>query len=392
MHVHLAGVIADPLWSKDVLLPLLLANGIVGVRDMGGDLETLLAWKGGVESGTIQGPHIHAAGPWLAGAGKKSPEQYPVANADEARAAVRDLKKRGADFIKVITLPSREAFFAVADESKKQGLTFVGHLPLEVGAAEASKAGMGSIEHLYYSTFALSVSLKEDELRRKIKEAEKNRDAGAFHKAEEEAIATYSLEKASALWRTLKANNTWVTPTLEGIFVAGHPSPLHFERGLLSYLPASLAKDWEKVAPGDSPETARTEELAKLAEDDWKLTREMHESGVPLLAGSDSLDERMIPGISLHLELAQLVKARFTPLEALRCATQDAARFLGVEKEWGTVQEGKRADLVLLSRDPSAEISNTSAIDAVIFGGTYLNRAALDGLLKKAGDAAALVK
>jgi len=126
MHVHLAGLNADPAWSKQVLLPLLLANGVTGVRDMGGDLDVLLAWKREIESGTLLGPHIVASGPFLVSSGKKTPEQYPVTNTDEARAAVRGLKLRGADFVKIISLPSKEVFFAVADEAKKQGIPFAG--------------------------------------------------------------------------------------------------------------------------------------------------------------------------------------------------------------------------------------------------------------------------
>jgi imidazolonepropionase-like amidohydrolase len=392
MHVHLAGVIADPAWSKNVLPPVLLANGITGVRDMGGDLETLLAWKRDIESGALLGPHIYAAGPWLSGGRHKSPEQYPVANADEARAAVEDLRKRGADFIKIISLPSREAFFAVADETKKQNITFVGHLPIEVGAAEASNAGMRSIEHFYYSNFAFSLSSKEDELRQQYMAARKNRDASSIAKVSEDAIATYSPEKAAALYRILKANNTWVTPTLEGIFVAGHPSPLHFDKAFLAFLPNSVVKDWEAGVAENSAAAARTKELAKLSEDDWKLTREMHAAGVSLLAGSDSLDERVLPGISLHLELAQLVKAGFNPLEAIQCATLRAAQFMQQEKEFGTVEAGKRADLVLLNRDPSKDITNTLSIEAVIYRGDYMDRVALDLLLKNAREAAALVK
>jgi len=392
MHVHVAGILADPKWSKDVLLPLLLAHGVTGVRDMGGDLETLLSWKRDVESGALLGPHICTSGPWLSSVGKKSPEQYPVANAEEARAAVRDLKQRGADFIKFLSITSRDVFLAIADESKKQNLTFAGHLPLDVGAADASNAGMRSIEHLYYSDFAFSVSSKENELRQQMLTAEKNQDGTLAGKAREEAIATYSPEKASALWKTLKANNTWVTPTLEGIYVVGHPTPLHFDKALLADLPQSLVKDWQAGPPEGSPLAARIARLAKLADDDWKLTREMHDAGVSLLAGSDSLDERMIPGISLHLELAQLVKAGFTPMEALQCATQGASKFLGREKDWGTVSAGKQADLVLLNRDPSREISNSTTIEAVIFRGEYLDRAALDNLLKKAREAAAHVK
>ena len=390
MHVHIAGVLANPAWSKTVLLPLLLANGITGVRDMGGDLEALLSWKRDVEAGKFLGPHIIAAGPWLSKGGKKSPEQYPVANAEEAREAVRDLKKRGADFIKIISLPSREAFFAVADESRKQNIVFVGHLPIEVGAAEASNAGIRSIEHLYYSNFALSVSSKEQELREQYIAARKNRDVAAIVKASEEAIATYSPEKATALYRTLKTNNTWITPTLEGIFIAGHPSPLHFEKALMEFLPRSVVKDWE-TAPGGE-EAAQIKELAKLSENDWKLTREMRAAGVSLLAGSDSLDEREVPGISLHAELGQLVKAGMTPMEAIQCATLGAARFMGKEDEFGTVRTGRHADLVLLNRDPSKEIANTLSIEGVVFQGEYLDRAALDRMLKNVRDAAARVK
>src|SRR5580700_12097261 len=90
MHVHIAGLNADPAWSKQVLLPLLLANGVTGVRDMGGDLDTLLTWQRDIESGVLLGPHIVASGPFLAASGKKTPEQYPVHNAAEARAAVDD--------------------------------------------------------------------------------------------------------------------------------------------------------------------------------------------------------------------------------------------------------------------------------------------------------------
>ena len=198
MHVHLAGVNADPVWSKQVLLPLLLANGVVGIRDMGGDLEALLAWKRDVESGAFLAPRIIAAGPWLASGGRKTAEQYPVKDADEARAAVRDLKLRGADFIKIISLPSKEAFLAVADESKKQNITFVGHLPFQVSAIEASNAGIRSIEHLLYSAFSLSFSSKEDDLRQRLIAAEQKGDSVAWEKIAHESDATYDTDKAAA--------------------------------------------------------------------------------------------------------------------------------------------------------------------------------------------------
>jgi len=392
MHVHIAGVSADPSWSKDVLLPLLLANGITGVRDMGGDLEVLLSWKRDVASGKLIGPHIVASGPWLAGRGRKTPEQFPVANADEARAAVRELKERGADFIKILTLPSTEAFFAVADEARKQGISFVGHLPLDVDAAEASDAGMHSIEHLYYSDFALSLSAQEKTLRPQLLAVEKKRDFTASASLRSEVVASFSPEKAAALWNKLKVNKTWVTPTLEGIYAAGHPAAVPTDKKSLTFVPEPVLKDWRAGVAGDPASTARVNTLAKLSENDWKLTGEMHAEGVRLLVGSDSLDAGVIPGFSLHLELAQLVKAGFTPMEAIHSATAGAAEFLGRTKDFGTVEKGKFADLVLLDANPAGDIANTRKIFAVIRDGQFFDRTALDSMLAKAAMAARAVR
>lgn len=390
MHVHLAGINADPSWSKQVLLPLLLANGITGVRDMGGDLEALLSWQRDIESGALLGPHIVAAGPFLAASGKKTPEQYPVANAEEARAAVDDLKKSGADFIKIITMPSRDAFFAVADECKKQKISFVGHLPFEIGAKEASDAGMHSIEHLLYSAFALSFSSKEAELRPRLVLAEKDGDAAAWEAIAHEADATYSPEKAAVLFQTLKKNGTWVTPTLASLDITSHPENWKMDDPLLAFVPPSMAKEW-RDSVNDMEMKQRAGWLARQASNDWKLTGELHRAGVPLLAGSDSLDPFVFPGDSLHHELFELVRAGFTPMEAVQTATRGAAQFLGRDKELGTVEAGREADLVLLSANPLENIDNTRKVAAVVRHGAYYDRAALDSLLARAKEAAAAV-
>ena len=390
MHVHLAGVNADPEWSKDVLLPLLIANGITGVRDMGGDLEALLVWKREVEAGTLLGPHIYASGPWLAASGRKTPEQLPVTNAEEARAAVRDLKQRGADFIKIISLPSRETFFAVADESKKQKISFAGHLPFEIGAAEASNASMRSIEHFLYSAFALSFSSQEEELRKQLVEAEKKGDSVAWEKIAIESEATFSAEKAATLFQTLKKNGTWVTPTIASLDVTSRPDAWKLDDPYLDFVPPSIAKLW-RSSVDDARMKERAAWLGRQAANDWKLTGQLHRAGVPLLVGSDSLDPFVFPGDSLHREMAEFVQAGITPLEVIQDATSGAAKFVGREKELGTVEVGKTADLVLLDANPLENISNTRKILAVIRNGKILDRAALDALLAKAKSAAAAV-
>ena len=388
MHVHIAGVSADPAWSKDVLLPLLLANGITGVRDMGGDLDILLAWKRDIESGLLLGPHIVASGPWFAGRGKKSPEQFPVANADEARAAVRELKQRGADFIKIISLPSREAFFAVADESRKQNISFVGHLPLDVDAAEASDAGMHSIEHLFYSSFSFSLSTQQAELRKRLADAQKARDFAAQEKVTHVAEASYSPEKAAALWQTLKKNKTWVTPTLASLDISSHPQSWDPNDAGLAFVPPDVVKEW-RTSISDKASIARAQWMQRQSSNDWKLTGEMHRTGVSLLVGSDSLDPFVFPGESLHRELEEFVRAGFTPLEAIQAATSGAAQFLGRDKDFGTIEVGKTADLVLLEANQMENILNTRKILAVIYKGRHFDRAALDAMLAKARTAAA---
>jgi imidazolonepropionase-like amidohydrolase len=391
MHVHIAGLNADPAWSKQVLLPLLLANGITGVRDMGGDLEALLAWKHEIESGALLGPHIVAAGPFLVAGGKKSPEQYPVANADEARAAVRDLKRRGADFIKIISLPSREAFFAVADEAGKQHISFVGHLPIEADALEASNASMRGIEHLFYSEFALSLSSKEDDLRGRLIEAQSKRDHAGEEVIRHEAETTYNAEKAATLFAALKKNKTCVTPTLASLDITAHPELWRTDDPQLAFVPPGMAKEWRN-SRYDARVKQNAAYLGRQTANDWKLTGELHRAGVSLLIGSDSLDPFVFPGQSLHQELAEFVRAGFTPAEVLQTATRGAAEFLGREQEFGTVESGKLADLVLLDANPVEEIANTRKIFAVIRNGQYLDRAALDAMLAKAKDAAAEAK
>lgn len=390
MHVHLAGINADPAWSKDVLLPLLIANGITGVRDMGGDLDVLLSWKCDVEAGSLLGPHIYASGPWLAARGKNTTEQLPVTNAEEARAAVRDLKQRGADFIKIISLPSRETFFAVADEAKKQNITFAGHLPFEIGAAEASNAGMHSIEHFLYSGFSLSFSSNEEDLRRRLVEAERKGDSAAWETIAHEADLTYSPEKAAALFQTLQKNGTWVTPTIASLDITSHPDAWKLDDPNLDFVPPSLAKEW-RDSFSDARMKQRAAWLGRQAANDWKLTGELHRGGISLLVGSDSLDPFVFPGDSLHRELAEFVQAGFTPLEAIQSATRGATQFVGREKELGTVEVGKTADLVLLDANPLENISNTRKILAVIRNGHYLDRATLDAMLAKARAVAAAV-
>src|SRR5262249_38831312 len=136
--------------KEDELFPLFIANGVIGIRDMGGRLlQQSHEWNRQIEQGTLVGPHIMAAGLMVDGPEPSWPLiSIPVAQETERRKAVQSLKSQGADFVKVYSRIPREAYFAIADECKKQHMPFAGHVTIYVTPAEASDAGQKSIEHL----------------------------------------------------------------------------------------------------------------------------------------------------------------------------------------------------------------------------------------------------
>jgi imidazolonepropionase-like amidohydrolase len=147
MHVH--EIFGDWIPEDEKVTPLLfVANGITGVRDMGGDLEPLKKWRSRIASGDLLGPRMVIAGPMLDGPIPAFPSSAPVKDAADGRRIVDELKANGADFIKIQSLVPRDGYFAAADEAKKQGIVFAGHVPDAVRAVEASNAGQKSIEHL----------------------------------------------------------------------------------------------------------------------------------------------------------------------------------------------------------------------------------------------------
>jgi imidazolonepropionase-like amidohydrolase len=198
MHVHT--VFGDWLPRNErVTLPLFVANGITGVRDMGGDLEVLKQWRADIAAGRLLGPRMIIAGPMLDGPTPRFPSSAPVASAADGRKVVDDLKAQGVDFIKIQSLIPREGYFAAADEAKKVGLTFVGHVPDAVRASEASNAGQKSIEH--FTGVFEGCSTIEDQLIKGPKSLGQN-------------VKTFDAGRARTLIALMARNRTWQVPTL----------------------------------------------------------------------------------------------------------------------------------------------------------------------------------
>ena len=382
MHVH--------VWDADLAFPLFLANGVTGVRNMGGHPEGLKRWSEELSDGKRTGPKLIACGPLVDGPPPIHADHSMVVEmAADARAAVDKLQSDGWDFIKVYDNVPRAAYFGLADEAKKKQIPFVGHVPLSVTALEASDAGQKSIEHLDGLDYAISPrgdGFRQARLGRIGKPAE----PGAMMKipmriADEidQLADTYDEKRAAALFARLRQNDTWLVPTLSVPHAyASIGDAAFYGDARLQYVDAQTRDGWEHnpIVHIDIP--AYIESRKREFQMTLRITRAAHEAGVRFLAGTDSGGvPYLYYGSSLHDELALLVDAGFTPLQALQATTRDAAEFLGL-RDTGTVAPGKRADLVLLGADPLADIHNLSKIDAVILGGRLLGRVDLDELLK----------
>jgi len=380
MHAH--GFATDDNWVWTY--PLYLVNGVVGVREMWGP-ENANAWRVQHAKYDKPSPSVYIGSPIIDGPTPTYPGSIAVADAAQARAAVDRYKANGADFIKVYDLVPRDAYFAIVDEAHKLGISFAGHVPDAIRVAEASDAGQKSIEHL--TGVAVGASSEEETLF-----AVKFVQPGDFVRRDLRAQTTYDESTAAALFARFIKNGTWQCPTL-----VVNRSYRHLDDGIfmhkewLKYVPSDARDLWKKwsgdIVKGRSAETwpVAHREFAE----EFKLVGRMYRAGVAILAGSDDYNPYVYPGFSLHEELSLLVEAGLPPMAALQAATIGPARFMGQSEHRGTVEVGKVADLVLLDRNPLADIHNTTSIRAVILGGKLMDRAALDAMLAEAEASAA---
>ena len=388
MHVHWYG------YDK-AYLRLFTANGVTGVRIMWG-APIHFEWRKEIQEGTLLGPRMVIASTILDGPKPIWPGSIAVANEAEARRAVIKVKREGADFVKVYSLLPREAYFAIADEAKKQGLPFAGHVPFFVSAGEASDAGQRSIEHL--TGILAACSAREEELRKGFEDAFSNLPQGRRLPSPAHTrlltrmmLDTFSPEKAATLFIRLKRNHTWQCSTFTVLRSGAFINDPNFRNDpRLKYMPTQLRTQWDPSTDFRFRErTAEDFDLSRLVyKKQIELVGMMHRAGVEFLAGTDVENPYCFPGFSLHDELELLVQAGLSPMEALQTATLNPARFLGNEKEFGTVEEGKIADLVLLEANPLEDIRNTTKINSVVLNGRLLDRKALDQLLAEREAAA----
>jgi hypothetical protein len=371
-----------------------------------------------VAAGRTVGPRVAAfAGPLVDGEPAIFDEYLAVGTEAEARAVVDSLADGGVGLIKVYTRLPRDLFLAIVERAQERGLPVGGHVPLALTTAEASDAGMWSVEHAYRHRLACAEA--EDEMRAALRrqiDAEALRDWATYEAIEDSTfrmgLETYSPERCRALGERLARNGTWFVPTLVEMRSRFRPedpfSPAFdslFTQPWLRAVPRRLVARWRDemafqvgrragVADSDAKWEAVNADRAREIETRLRMVGDLHRGGAGLLAGTDGAVAfpLVVSGYSVHEELGLLVAAGLTPLEALRTATLNPARALGMDDDLGTVAPGKLADLVLLDGDPLEDIAHTTRIRAVVLDGRLLDRTTLDNLIDRAAAAAAAVE
>jgi imidazolonepropionase-like amidohydrolase len=380
MHVHFRGSKrgGKPLIREnEAMLPLFLANGVTGVREMGGDIvDSVIQWREDIKAGNRQGPRIATCGPKIDGPRPEWPGSIAVHTPQEARAAVQKVKTLGADFVKVYGGLTADSLRAVAEEARHQKLKLTGHTGDELTMLDISDLGM-DVEHAF-PTMARACTRDELALVRppsgpKISPFSIEGARTIVQQFDERALRSLTL-------RFLK-NGTALTPTLHTQWmVTAEAYRLDSRR---SYLMPALLDTWSDR--GGVP-TILDPVRRKMRRIEERLVAQAKAAGVTVLPGSDTGagNQNLYPGFSLHSELVEFVEAGMSPLQALQSATLDSARWLGRESEVGTVEKGKFADLVLLDANPLDDIRNTTKIRAVFANGNLLDRSRLDAMLRQA--------
>jgi uncharacterized protein YciI len=381
-HVHFRG--GDSLIAANKnFLKLFIANGITTVRDAGGDLTTsVMEWRKAIANNELIGPTIFTSGPKIDGTGATWAGSLEVENDADIKTALDSLQSIPSDFVKIYDSKiTGENYLKTIQEAEKRNLITSGHMPFTVELDATIDAGLDAVEHLYYIMKGCSTNEKEITQQLITKEI-------GFWDAMPLLQSTYSDATAKNTFTKLKQNNVFVVPTLHIGGVLSYLDEVdHTKDSYLQYMSLGIQKTYQGRI--DRVKNATEKQVADRKELDLffgQLTFKLNANGVSLLAGSDSgaYNSYTYPGISLHKELEALVTTGISPLETLRTSAYNGAKFLKKDANYGTISEGKIADLVLLNNNPLEDIKNTKDIFMVFTKGIIHTKTDLDNLLKSA--------
>lgn len=346
MHVHIQ-------YENDMLL--LVANGVTSVRNMWGNTGKMLRvgmpdqlkLREQIQNGELLGPTIYSAGPTMEG----KPAFHPLAEVfpspEAASQSVSWQKAQGYDFVKVYDHLSLDTYQAILDTARGNSLPVVGHVPFAVGLDGVLAGGQETIEHLtgYIDPDAAEFIIPEDQL---AGYAQKTHESGVWNCV---TLSVYPKSKETPQGFQRLQNQVgmrYVSP--------GARLPMPF-----IYMMAARAHTYQGA---DYPQ--------RIAELNRRMVSALHQAGAGILLGTDAAQPYHIPGFSIHEELEMLVDAGLSPYEALEAGTRNAAEAMGEQAEFGTVEVGKRADLILVGDNPLTDVGNLQERSGVMLLGRWI--------------------
>ncbi|PTM09760.1 MAG: amidohydrolase [Bacteroidetes bacterium] len=379
MHIHIEG--KDIVEDNKALLALYLAYGITTVRDCASDLgEQVLKWRDDINSGSIDGPQIFTAGRKLEGINSIWKDDIEISNTKELDSALNLLDNYRVDFVKITENTLEELLFLESVKAaSKRGYLVSGHVPIGLTIESLANSGFSSIEHASYL-----LRLGSDE-----KQVVADLTSGVITKAEanQHYSDNFNQELAIENYKEIAKTHISVTPTLiGGKQLAYLDENNHENDDYLKYLTKRFTDNYQWRIDRMANDTPIDKEDRKKK---YQLIAAqlpyIQAAGIRILAGSDSaaLNTFVYPALALHEELQLFQDAGLTPLQILQSATINGAEFLGVKEKMSTIDEGKKANLVILNSNPLQDIKATLDIDAVINKGHFYNRTDLDAILEQ---------
>lgn len=349
MHGHIPT--NDAQYAEDVLF-LYVANGVTLVRGMLGD-PSHLDLRDRVARGELIGPTIFAAGPSFGGNNS--------ATAEAAEARVREQHAAGYDLLKVMS-PSREGYEAMARTAHELGIPFAGHVPGSVGIEGAIAARQATVDHLdRYVEYMVADGASME-----------GRGFGFFGSNVVDLVDT---SKMPAIVEATRAAGVWNVPTLslvENLAMPETPEEM-IQAPEMRYMPRAVLDEWVRAKHGyQQRQDFQPPAAQRLVEVRRQLLKSLHDAGAPILLGSDAPQWYNVPGFSLHKEMGMMVDADLTPYEVLVTGTRNPAVYFGTPDEFGTVEVGRRADLILVDANPLTDIANAHRIAGVMVQGSWL--------------------
>ncbi len=338
--------------------PIYLAAGVATVRDVGNEFDFIAAVRDAVNSGTALGPHMLLAG-IVDGDGPHAIGIDRVNSPADAQMWVQRYHDAGFQQIKIYSSMKSDNVRAVCADAHQLGMTVTGHIPNGMTAYDGVNDGMDQINHIHY---VLDMLIPPSVDMTKLKRPERLKVMSSLDVNSPEG------KKAIAF---LKQHNTVIDPTMALMEFENRPAdvPANKMEPGVDHVAPELRE--QLVNGGMPPELAA--DAQKLTQEDLALIGALHRAGVRIVAGTD----QTVPGYSLYRELELYVEAGFTPMEALQAATIVPARAMKVDRDSGSIEVGKRADLDILDANPLVNIHNIRSVRSVVANGVLYESAPL---------------